>query len=474
MCLQSQRQDVLDALLVLLFAVPNAQTDYSAVIAQYIQPDCSLLSPSHLLKAVQSTCLVTANPSYTRHVISVLSCLLDTCSALFSDLLVNRALLSVLRQLFDRNKDKELTALATKVFLNLAALEVRCNEESPLAVYVDALNHMITPSLYRDLKSAIGTFPLAVLLDCVESPSQTVVEKVLELLSNHFQEYWRLAATTLKKQDLTSVQGLEESAEKCFHSSLLHFVLYGEWMKKDDLHLLTELTQLLMRLSHSQEEPPLNALFKEMSEVVRITSFQSLQLFFLQSCAEWVESRIGDGNWEVLYTQLHSVVTQSAFDAIPKEQWSKYPLSFSMRAGLNEMEVEASQTCPSPVVNDTAEPVNPQDVITDECIQRAEAFLRCLWYRRDPTSSFLSACSSFVPLLLSASHESSFYDYTLHLLTAILVYEALNDPDNRRTSELLRHALSSSHTNPTIHRMILLAFNTLRAPIVALASRFHI
>ena len=92
-----------------------------------------------------------------------------------------------------------------------------------------------------------------------------------------------------------------------------------------------------------------------------------------------------------------------------------------------------------------------------------------LWELRDASSTLLSAFSPFVASLLQPE-ESTHHRLSVHYFLCLLLYEALLSPDPAKSGALLRRVLiSSSHdSHSVVQRAVILALNTLRAPIVSL------
>ena len=203
---------MLHSLLTLLFAFPSPTADYAAIVASFLQPRRALLKPALLLSALKAACIDTSNPVYITHVLRVLSLLIESCDALFSCLLVNHFVLSRLLRFFRSNPADALAVPAVKCALSIVALERRFHPRASCAFAFSVLNEMVTVRILAEVKPALDAFPLTPLLDSVLSPPQVAVEKALQLLQLQFEENWEIVAAVLKKQDMTRVEHVEESA----------------------------------------------------------------------------------------------------------------------------------------------------------------------------------------------------------------------------------------------------------------------
>lgn len=461
---------MLHSLLTLLFAFPSPTADYAAIVASFLQPRRALLKPALLLAALKAACIDTSNPVYITHVLRVLSLLIESCDALFSCLLVNHFVLSRLLRFFRSNPADALAVPAVKCALSIVALERRFHPRASCAFAFSVLNEMVTVRILAEVKPALDAFSLTPLLDSVLSPPQVAVEKALQLLQLQFEENWEIVSAVLKKQDGTRVERVEESACHCLHRAVVHSMLYGEWMTRDDLTRLTELIQQLFSLAHHPESLPLGALFREMNELPTGSSFHSLLLLFFQSCARWVESRLDAADWQPLFLALQAMLTNPVWNTLSSEEWSRYPLSFSFRTPHEPSDSGAPST-PSEytAASSSAEQPSCEQCTSEGEIRSVEMLVWRLWELRDASSTLLSAFSPFVASLLQPE-ESTHHRLSVHYFLCLLLYEALLSPDPAKSGALLRRVLtSSSHdSHSVVQRAVILALNTLRAPMVSL------
>lgn len=400
----------------------------------------------------------------------MLSLLAQECEALFSCLLVNHFVFSLLLHFYRSNPADSLAVLSVNCILSIVAVERRLHPQASCAFVFPVLNEMVTVRVLPEVTSVLEAYPLTPLLDSVLSSPQVVVEKALQLLQLQFEENWEIVTAVLKRHDLTHVEHVESIAQHCLHHAVVHSLLYGEWMTRDDLTRLTELLQQLFTLSHSQEALPLDALFKEMNELAAGSSFHALLLLFFQSCARWVESRVDADNWQSHFLALQAMLANPVWDTLSSKEWSPHPLSFSLRVlndtGTSELSVPPSEdTMTSTFVE---QPSHEQHASNEE-IRSIEALAWRLWELRDGTSSTLSAFSPFVAALL-IPEESTQHQLSVHFFLCLLLYEALLSSDPAREGALLRRVLAISNPHNTVKRAVILALNTLRAPIVPLSS----
>lgn len=455
------------SLLTLLFAFPSAKADYPAIVSSVLKPKQERLKPSFLLAALKAACIETSNPTYITHVVHMLSLLVQECEALFSCLLVNHFIFSLLLHFYRSNPADSLAVLSVNCILSIVALERRLHPQASCAFVFSVLNEMVTVRILPEVASVLEAYPLTPLLASVLSSPQVVVEKALQLLQLQFEETWEIVTAVLKRQDLTHVERVESNAQHCLHRAVVHSLFYGEWMTRDDMTRLTELIQQLFTLSHSQEALPLDALFKEMNERADGSSFHSLLLLFFQSCARWVESRVDADNWQSHFFALQAMLANPVWNTLSSEEWSRHPLSFSLHV-LNDTDASEFSSPPSEdtAISRSAEQPSREQHAAEEEICSIEALAWRLWQLRDSSSSVLSAISPFVAPLL-VPEQSTQHQLSVHFFLCLLLYEALLSSDPEKDGALLRRVLAASNPHSTVKRAVIHALNTLRAPIVS-------